>query len=203
MIRLLIQNWWLLLVRGIFAIAFAVFIFVFLPFVPAPLLRQLAFAGLSTIFAGFAVATGISTIVAAVRGARRGDTAWLLLADGVVVTSGGLIIMVSPGLTLAHLIQLIAAIALLVGVLEIGAGFHLRRHIADEWMLLLSGLISAAFAVCLLLSGEANRQTVLSWIAVYAAAGGLAMAGLAFRLRKLWQSIHSLAGATVVAKAGS
>ena len=27
MIRLLIQNWWLLLMRGIFAIAFAIFIY--------------------------------------------------------------------------------------------------------------------------------------------------------------------------------
>jgi uncharacterized membrane protein HdeD (DUF308 family) len=202
MIRLLIQNWWLLLVRGIFAIAFAIFIFVFLPFVPAPLLRQLAFAGLATIFAGFAIATGISTIVAAARGASQGGTAWLLLADGIAVTSGGLIIMVSPGLTLTHLIQLIAAIALVVGALEIGAGFHLRRHVADEWLLLLSGFISAAFAVCLLLTGEADRQTILSWIAIYAAASGLAMAGLAFRLRKLRQSIHMLAGTRAVAKAG-
>ena len=40
MIRLLIQNWWLLFLRGVLAIAFAIFIFVFLPFLPAPFLRQ-------------------------------------------------------------------------------------------------------------------------------------------------------------------
>ena len=34
MIRLLIQNWWLLFLRGVFAIAFAIFIFVFLPLLP-------------------------------------------------------------------------------------------------------------------------------------------------------------------------
>ena len=100
MIRMLIKNWWLLLLRGIFAIAFAIFIFVFLPFVPAPLLRQLAFAGLAVIFALFAFVSGVLTMAAAVRGAGQGGSSWLLLADGIAVTAGGLMILLSPGLTL-------------------------------------------------------------------------------------------------------
>jgi uncharacterized membrane protein HdeD (DUF308 family) len=203
MIRLLIQNWWLLLVRGIFAVAFAIFIYVFLPFVPAPLLRQLAFAGLATIFALFAAVTGAITIMAAVRGAGQGGTAWLLLADGIAVTAGGLIIMISPGLTLTHVIQLIAVIALLMGILEIAAGFRLRRHVGDEWLLVLAGFISVAFAVCLLLTPAADRHTALGWIALYAAAVGLATTGLAFRLRNLRKSIHALAGSSAAGKARS
>ena len=73
MIRLLIQNWWLLFLRGVFAIAFAIFIFVFLPFVPAPFLREFAFASLAAIFALFGIATGLLTIAAAVRGAAKGE----------------------------------------------------------------------------------------------------------------------------------
>lgn len=194
MIRLLIQNWWLLLVRGVFAVAFAIFIYVFLPFVPAPLLRQLAFAGVAASFSLFAIVTGTVTIVAAIRGAGKGEAAWLLLADGITVASGGLIIMLSPGLTLTHVIQLIALIALLVGLLEIAAGVHLRRHLADEWLLISAGLISIAFAVCLLLTPRADRHIVLTWIALYSCASGLAMMGLAFHLRKLRESIHALAG---------
>ena len=105
MIRMLIKNWWLLFLRGIFAIAFAIFIFVFLPFVPAPLLRQLAFAGLAAIFALFAFASGVLTMIAAVRGAGQGGSSWLMLADGIAVTAGGLIILLSPGLTLLRLIS--------------------------------------------------------------------------------------------------
>lgn len=187
MIRLLIQNWWLLLVRGMFAVLFAIFIFVFLPFVPAPLLRQLAFAGVSVIFAGLAICTGAITIAAAIRTQTR-----LLLADGILVSLGGLVILLSPGLTLTHVIQVIALIALLVGFVEIIAGVHLRRHIADEWLLLLSGLISVAFAVCLLLTPGEDRHTVLVWIAAYAGAGGLAMTGLALRLRSLRHAVHAV-----------
>ena len=47
MIRLLIKNWWLLFLRGVLAIAFAIFIYAFLPFLPMPFLRQFAFSGLT------------------------------------------------------------------------------------------------------------------------------------------------------------
>jgi len=194
MIRMLIRNWWLLFLRGILAIAFAIFIFAFLPFVPAPLLRQLAFAGLSAIFALFAFATGVLTIVAAVRGASQGGSAWLVLADGIAITAGGLIIMFSPGLTLLLLVQLIGLIALAVGMVELLAGLHLRRHLTDEWLLITGGVTSIAFAACLLLTHVGTVQAALTLIAIYAFANGLALMGLALRLRRLRNSIHTLAG---------
>jgi uncharacterized membrane protein HdeD (DUF308 family) len=201
MIRLLIRNWWLLLVRGLFAVAFAISIFVFLPFVPAPLLRELAFAGLVVVFALFAIVTGAITIAAAVRGAGQSAAAWLLLADGVAVCTGGIVILLSPALTLWHVIQLIAVTILLVGVLETAAGFHLRRHVADERLLVAGGVISIIFAGCLLLTHPDGSQTVLTWISVYALANGLAMAGLALRLRALRNKVHELAGAAASSQA--
>jgi uncharacterized membrane protein HdeD (DUF308 family) len=200
MIRMLIKNWWLLFLRGVLAIAFAIFIFVFLPFVPAPLLRQLAFAGLATIFALFAFATGVLTVIAAVRGAGQGGSAWLVLADGIAITAGGLIILLSPGVTLVLLIQIIGLTALVVGILELLAGVHLRRHLTDEWLLISGGVTSIAFAACLLLTHVGTVQAALTWIAIYAFANGVALMGLALRLRSLRTSIHTLAG-TAPAKA--
>ena len=196
MIRMLIKNWWLLFLRGVLAIAFAIFIFVFLPFVPAPLLRQLAFAGLATIFALFAFATGILTIIAAVRGAGQGGSAWLVLADGIGITAGGMIILLSPGLTLLLLIKIIGLTTLLVGMVELLAGVHLRRHLTDEWLLITGGITSIVFGACLLLTGVGTVQTALTWIAIYALANGLALMGLALRLRRLRNSIHTLAATT-------
>ena len=203
MIRLLIQNWWLLFLRGLLAIAFAIFIFVFLPFLPAPFLRQFAFAGLAAIFALFAFATGVLTIAAAVRGAGQGSSSWLMLTDGIAVTIGGLVILLSPGLTLMHVIQLIAIIALVVGVLEFVAGIHLRRHVTDEWLLITGGVISIAFAPCLLLTNVETVQSALTWISIYAFASGVAVIGLALRLRSLRNSIHALAGSKQAARAAA
>jgi uncharacterized membrane protein HdeD (DUF308 family) len=203
MIRLLIQNWWLLFLRGILAIAFAIFIFVFLPFLPTPFLRQFAFAGLAAIFALFALATGVLTIAAAVRGAVQGGSSWLMLADGIAVTVGGIIILLAPGATLTHVIQLIAIIALVVGVLEFIAGIHLRRHVTDEWLLITGGVISIAFAPCLLLSRIETVESTLTWISIYALASGLAVIGLALRLRSLRNSIHTLAASGAAAQAAA
>jgi uncharacterized membrane protein HdeD (DUF308 family) len=203
MIRMLIKNWWLLFLRGILAIAFAIFIFAFLPFVPTPLLRQLAFAGLAAIFALFAFASGLLTVIAAVRGAAKGGSSWLLLADGITVTAGGVVIMVAPGLTLVHVIQLIGATALLVGILELVAGVHLRRHLTDEWLLITGGVISVAFSACLLLANVGTVQPALTWISIYALANGLAIIGLALRLRNLRDSIHALAGHKPAAQAAA
>lgn len=193
MIRMLIKNWWLLLLRGVFALAFAIFIYAFLPFVPAPLVRELAFAGLTVIFALFASATGIITVASAVRGAGKGGSSWLLLADGIAVTAGGLIILLLPGLTLIHVIQLIGFTSLLVGVLEVIAGIHLRRHITDERLLLVGGVVSIIFAFCLFIPRSLDVQAVLIWLSLYAGTNGLAMVGLAWRLRRLRESIHALA----------
>lgn len=203
MIRLLIQNWWLLFLRGVLAIAFAIFIYVFLPFLPAPFLRQFAFAGLAAIFALFAFATGVLTIAAAVRGAGQGGSSWLMLADGIVVTTGGLVILLAPGPTLTRVIYLIAFIALVAGVLEFVAGIHLRRHVTDEWLLITGGVISAAFAPALLLTNIETVQAALTWISIYALASGLAVIGLALRLRSLRNSIHAMAGHKPVTQAAS
>jgi len=217
MIRLLIENWWLLLVRGIFAVAFAIFIFLFFPLVPAPLLRELAFAGLVAVFALFAIATGLITIAGAVRGAGKGGAAWLLLVDGIAVTAGGILIAATPELTLTHLIQLIAMTALVAGAVEIAAGVHLLHpgppdraafaragvghHLADEWLLISSGVISVAFGASLLFTQAGSSQIVLTWTALYAFSSGLAMGGFALRLRGLRNSVHVMAKHAIVGKA--
>jgi uncharacterized membrane protein HdeD (DUF308 family) len=133
----------------------------------------------------------------------KNTCSWLMLADGIAVTTGGLVILVSPGLTLIHVIQLIGATALLVGFLELIAGIHLRRHLTDEWLLVIGGMISVVFATSLLLTGVATVQTALRWISIYASVNGLAMIGLALRLRSLRSSIHALAASKPGARVAS
>ena len=203
MIRLLIKNWWLLFLRGVLAIAFAIFIYAFLPFLPMPFLRQFAFSGLTLIFALFACVTGALTMAAAVRGAESGDSSWSLLAEGIGVTIGGLMILLFPGLTLIHLVRLIAVTVLVVGILEVVAGVHLRRHVTGEWLLIGGGIISLAFGAALFLTRVSSIAAALTWISLFALANGLAMIGLSLRLRSLRNSIHKLAEPKPEAQAAS
>lgn len=203
MIRLLIKNWWLLFLRGLLAIAFAIFIYAFLPFLPLPLLRQFAFSGLTAIFSLFACVTGVLTMAAAVYRAESGGSAWAMLAEGIGVTIGGLVFLLFPGLTLIHVVQLIAITALVVGIFEFVAGVHLRRHVADEWLLISGGIISLIFGAVLFLTRVGSVAAALTWISLFALANGLAMIGLSLRLRSLRNSIHKLAGSKPATEAVS
>ena len=192
MVRVMINNWWLILLRGAFAIAFAVVIFLLQPFFPSLLFKAMAFTGVVVLFGFLALGSGAITIIAGLRGTERRHDAWLLLAEGAALTAGGLAVLVAPALTLQKLIIIVAVTAFVMGVFEIFIGTHMRRHVADEWLLLAGGMSSLLFSAFLL--AERTRElALLNWIALYALVNGLAMAGLALRLRGLRHTIHALA----------
>jgi uncharacterized membrane protein HdeD (DUF308 family) len=193
MLRVLINNWWLLLVRGCFALAFAIFVFFFRPLVPSLFMQAVALTGLTVLFGLFAFVCGATTVVAALRGAQARHGLWMLLADGLAVTAGGLVVLLAPGLTVLEVVRIIAVTAAVVGFLELASGVHLRRHLTDEWLLFAGGISSLIFSAYLLVSGTDDVPSILNWVGLYSLANGAAMAGLAFRLRGLRHSIHALA----------
>jgi uncharacterized membrane protein HdeD (DUF308 family) len=78
----------------------------------------------------------------------------------------------------------IAVWAVVTGVLELGAGFRLRKVIKGEWWLVLSGLLRLAFGV-ILFARRGTRNQALAWITgVYALAYGIVMIGLSLRLKR-------------------
>ena len=192
MIRALIENWWLLLLRGAFALAFAALIFLLQPLFPSAFLSVMAYTAIAVIFALFATVTGIITCFAALRDAAHRRQLWMLLGEGLVLTAGGLIVLLLRAVTAREVIHIIAVASLVFAVFQFATAAHVRRHVSDEWFLIAGGLFSLAFSVFLLFNPERELSSVLNWIALYAAATGLAMVGLALRLYRLRRSIHDL-----------
>ena len=77
----------------------------------------------------------------------------------------------------------IAAWAVLTGVLEIVAAVRLRHRITGEGWLALSGVASVAFGVLMMIFPGAGALALLMWIGAYAVVFGALLLGLAFRLR--------------------
>src|SRR5438309_9746275 len=72
---------------------------------------------------------------------------WLFLLRGTAARAFGVLALWLPGATLVVLMAFIAAYALVDGLVARVYAFHLRPLVGWWWVLLLQGLISAAFGV--------------------------------------------------------
>lgn len=169
----LARNWWTLALRGVIAILFGLMAFVW---------PGLTFVSLVLVFGVYAFLDGIFTLIAAWKG-RHGERWWVMLVEGLLGIAVGVIAFVWPGTAAFALLYVIAAWAVLTGILEIVAAIQLRREIENEWWLALSGAASLIFGV-LLAIWPLTGLVVVTWIiGGYAIAFGVFMLLLAFRLR--------------------
>jgi uncharacterized membrane protein HdeD (DUF308 family) len=94
------------------------------------------------------------------------------------------------------LVYMVAAWAVITGVLELAAAFRLRKHIAGELLLGLAGIISIAFGVLLVAAPIAGALVIAVWIGVYELIFGVTMLALGLRLRG-WSRRPPLSAAAV------
>ncbi len=192
MMRVLINNWWLLALRGVFALLFAAFAFSVQTVTGTWLLSAIALSGLVVLFGLLALSAGICTIAAAIRGAGH-EKSLLLLWDGIAICIAGAVILLAPRLDLVWLVRGIAAWAIVVGIVELLLARTVRRHIPDEWSLTLAGAGSFLLGAYFLVARTTGSISMLQWLGVYAGFSSVTILALAFRLHALRASVHVLA----------
>ncbi len=171
----LARNWWVLALRGVVGILFGLAAF-FLP--------GAALAALVLLFGAYALVDGVLAVIAGIQRAtaHRGRW-WMLLLEGLAGIAAGIVTFFWPGVTALALLYIIAAWAIVTGVLEVLAAIRLRREIENEGWLALAGLASLVFGVLLMIRPGAGLLAVVWIIGGYGIVFGIAMLVLAFRLR--------------------
>ena len=175
-VDLLTHNWWLLALRGLAAIMFGVLAFVW----PGITLISLVW-----LFGAFALVNGILSLALAAKAPKGYPRFGSLILGGLLGILAGLLTFVMPGITALGLLILIAAWAMVTGILEIVAAIRLRKEITNEWLLGLAGILSLAFGVLLVLQPAAGALVLVWWIGAYALFFGILLCILAFKLRSL------------------
>jgi uncharacterized membrane protein HdeD (DUF308 family) len=169
----LARSWWLVLLRGIFAILFGVLAFVW---------PGLTLIALVTLYGIYAIADGAVALYAALAGGAPVSRWWLLFA-GLLGLTIGIVTLVWPGITAIALLVCIAVWAVVRGVFEIVSAIQLRKVIDNEWWLIGSGVLSVLFGGVLLMAPGAGAIALVWVIGAYSIAFGCLLVGLALRLR--------------------
>ena len=176
MLAALAQNWWVLALRGVFAIIFGILTIIW----PGPTLLVLII-----LFGAYALVDGIFAVVAGFASRSANQRWWVLLLEGVAGIILGLLTLRWPGTTALVLVYFIAGWALITGVLEIVTAIQLRRVLTGEWALILGGIVSIIFGLFLVFAPGAGALGLTLVIGVYAVVFGILLIILAFRLRNL------------------
>lgn len=116
------RHWWALLLEGLVSVGVGIVTLVL------PGLTALA---LPFVIAGWAIATGLLEIVAAVRLRRQIRGEWWLALSGALSVAFGVLVALLPGAGALAVVIWIAAYSILFGILLIALAFRLRGMRAE------------------------------------------------------------------------
>lgn len=189
----LAQNWWLIALRGLFAVLFGL---------AALIWPNLALVSLVFLFGAYLLADGLLAVIAGLTGHNGSRPWWLLLIEGFIDIAAGVLTFLSPSLTAIALLYLIAVWAVVTGMVEIVSAIRLRADIKNEGLLALSGVLSVTLGVVLVIWPGASALGLVWLLGAYALVFGLLQIGLGFRLWNWQNSAGLMALQPVLVEAG-
>ena len=166
----LAKKWWVLLLRGILLIIAGLLAFV------SPV-TWVIFVGVYMLF------DGMSFLLAGFGDQPGGQSRWPLIIIGVLGLLAGLIILWNPELGGITLTYVIAAWAIVTGILTIISALRLREEIDNEWWLVLSGVLAIIFGILVFQNVLAGVLTIAWVFGIFAIVVGILSIALAFRVR--------------------
>ncbi len=174
MLALLSRAWWTVLIRGVVAVLLGM---------AALAWPQITLRVLVILLGAYLLADGAFGAVGAFKGRPHHRQWWILLVGSIAGIVAGIIAIFWPGITGLVLVYLVAAWALLTGILEIIAAIRLRAEIKGEWLLMLGGIASILFAVIVAIRPAAGAVALVWLIGIYVIVFGILLIILGFRLR--------------------
>ena len=169
--KTLLDYWWVPLSRGILAILFGVLV--------------LAWSGISVLvflalIAAFWIVEGACSMYYATVAKNRGWPFW----GGLISVAAGVAAIAAPGVAAISILVIIAAWAIVRGLLDIYAAIKFHREIDFEWWLALSGVVSLLFGVLVLRNPAAGALAMATLIGAFVIVLGIALVLAGLRIRQ-------------------
>jgi uncharacterized membrane protein HdeD (DUF308 family) len=175
MLTLLPNDWRIIALRGVAAIAFGVLTLVW---------PGLTVWALVLLFGAYALVDGVFTLMHATDTELSGRHRAVLVLEGLAGVAAGIIAFAWPGITALALLYIIAAWAIVIGVMEIAAAIRLRDVFRHTWLFGVAGAASIIFGILLLITPGAGALVITWLIGWYALFVGVTLLALAWRQRR-------------------
>ncbi len=169
----------MILFRGIAAVLFGVLTLVW---------PKLSLFVLVIMFGVFAVISGITAVVAALRNTEEQGWGFLLI-EGILGILAGVVALVWPGITALAFLYLIAAWAILTGITEIVAPLAFPMSVGRAVLTALAGVVSIIFGIVIAAQPSSGLLAVVWLIGVYAIVFGVTYIVAYFQSRSLAASL--------------
>lgn len=193
MLETLKRGWWFLVLRGISAVLFGVLAFVW---------PGITLGALVILFGAYALANGIFTVGLAIRAPKGTPGTGTLVLLGLLGIAAGILTFLYPGVTALSLVWVIAFWAIFTGVFEIAAAIQLRKQLSNEWVLILSGILSVVFGGLVIARPNAGALSIIWLIGTYAILYGVMLLTIAIRMKSLVSRARSAAAAAIGSPVG-
>ena len=175
------QAKWSLILRGIVSILFGILVWIW---------PGISLLVLIILFGIFALVSGVFALAAAFQAHRSHRGWWLLAVSGVLCIAAGIIAFVWPGETAMVLLYVIAIWAIVTGVSEIAAAFSAGRTAVDEWLLVISGILSIIFGILLFVFPAVGLLALVWLVGIYAILYGIMLITSAFSISSFQKSVR-------------
>ena len=173
------RDWWIVVLHGVLAVLFGL---------GAIVLPGLTVTVFVVLFGIFSLADGVTAFVGLFRPQPYAPR-WAQGLHVVLSVGAGIVALFWPDITALALLYLIAAWAIVIGVLRVVSAIALRKVIEHEWALALSGILSIAFGIIATARPLAGVVALAWLIGAYAILYGVSLIVLGVRLHGLHKRV--------------
>ena len=168
------RAWWVFLLYGLFAIAFALFAL----FRPDATVWMMIVA-----FGLLALADGVVSLLSVFR-KQVALPNWLLLLYAVASIGFGLLALFQAQMVATVLVWLLAVWLVIAGVARIVFAVQMRRLIQGNWLLALSGILALLLGLLFIARPNIGVATLAVWLGIGALVYGVLQVALALYMRQ-------------------
>lgn len=171
----LAKHWWAILIRGIIAVGFAFFAFLW---------TGLTLEFLLILLGVYFILDATFSFVAAIVTASHHKKWWFLLIEGIITLFAGVFVLLYPVATVTILVYLVALWAIFTGLIEFWAAISAPWVSEGKIFVGLGGVISIILGILIFAYPTISLFLMILFLGVYAFVFGISLIVFSLKIKK-------------------